>query len=97
MEDQLQVHTIDVSGAPLRKLTISNCKNLETIHGLETLDRLVSFHADRTALNLDSLVERPWPGSLQVLGLFSGSGKWNAQAKARIETRGYRLFPDPAR
>jgi len=40
IEDQLRLTSLDLSGLDLRRLTITNCKNLREIIGLETQTRL---------------------------------------------------------
>ncbi len=92
VEDQLQVRSIDVSGSSLRKLVLINCKNLEEVQGLEYLSDLIEFRTSRTKLDLESLLERHWPSSLEVLGLYSSSQKWNDATRATLNRRGFREF-----
>ena len=92
IEDQLQIREISVSGSRLHELCVLNCKNLEQIIGLSEQDELMRFLASRTRLDLDGLVQFDWPSSLQALVLYSGSEKWNKQARQEIEKRGYRAF-----
>ncbi|HEX8239820.1 MAG TPA: hypothetical protein VF574_08795 [Allosphingosinicella sp.] len=93
IEDQLQIRCLDVSGGTgLHSLQLSNCKNLEEIRGLGNLGRLRELRVSRTKLDLDALVRREWPPSLETLGLYSGSQKWNDAARAILDSRGYRAF-----
>ncbi len=72
-----------------------NCKSLEQIQGLETLEELVEFRAARTKLDLQALLERQWPQSVEVLALYSGSQKWNVAAREALNRRGYRESAAP--
>ncbi len=92
VEDQLQLHSLDVSGPSLRKLVLMNCKNLEEIRGLEHLYDLIEFRTARTKLDLEYLLERQWPPSLKVLGLYSGRQKWNDATRATLTARGFGEF-----
>jgi len=90
LEDQLHLSSIDVAGAPLERLRISNCKSLSRIDGLETLDRLRAIMVDRTAIDLDALADRPWPSSLRAIVLWGGSRARNRAIRERLDARGYR-------
>lgn len=90
IEDQLQLRMIALAGPPLETLVLNNCKNLERLDGLDGLRHLKVFRARETKLDLDSLLEYPWPPSLQICALYSGSRKWNAAARLRLDERGYR-------
>lgn len=92
VEDQLQLRSIDVSGVNLRKLRLINCKKLEEVRGLDSLTQLVEFRTSRTKLDLQCLLNRDWPPSLEVIGLYSGSQKWNEVARAALNRRGFREF-----
>jgi hypothetical protein len=50
VEDQLRLARLDISGLSLRRLTVSNCKSLERIDGLEQQTRLVHLSVSRTKL-----------------------------------------------
>lgn len=89
VEDQIQLESIDLTGAGIERLWLYNCKRLGALAGLETLTALQEFRASLTALDLDALLHREWPVSLQALALFSGSEKWNDAARAEAERRGY--------
>jgi hypothetical protein len=92
VEDQLQIQCIDLPGALLRRLLLSNCKNLTRIDGLELLEGLYQLRVLRTKLDLDALAQRNWPASLSVLALYSGNRKWNDATRAMLDQRGYREF-----
>lgn len=90
VEDQLQIQSVNLVGAALRRVLLLNCKNLARIDGLELLNELSELRVSRTKLDLDALVERDWPTSLRVLALYSGSRKWNDATRLILEGRGYR-------
>lgn len=90
IEDQLQIASVVLAGAPLEKVLLINCKNLTQIEGLESLTNLVELRVSRTKLDLNALAERNWPPSMAVLALYSGSRTWNEQTRAKLTQRGYR-------
>jgi hypothetical protein len=92
VEDQLHIGSLDVSGIPLERLRLSNCKTLSRLDGLETLDRLRSLSIDRTALDLEALATRPWPSSLDTVMLFGSSAGRNRAIRETLAARGYRDF-----
>jgi hypothetical protein len=97
VEDQLQLRAIELDRAPLEELTIGNCKNLERISGLDGMTALRHLRVYRTKLGLDTLVEREWPPSMDILALYGSSERWNALARARLDQRGYREFSSDVR
>lgn len=90
IEDQLQLRSLDLAGASLQSVTLMNCKSLERLEGLDDLTDLREFRVGQTSLDLDELVARTWPRSMDVVALYSGSAKWNATARAALDRRGYR-------
>ena len=92
VQHQGQLRTIDLDGVSLEKLVVMDCKNLETISGLATQDRLREFRIARTKVPLDPLLQQSWPPSLSVLGLYNRSRTWNEQARAALDARGYREY-----
>ena len=90
VENQLQIQSIDLAGASLRKVLLMNCKSLAKIDGLEHLDELFELRVSRTKLDLDALAQRDWPPALSVLALYSGSRKWNDATRVILDRRGYR-------
>ncbi|TCW75920.1 hypothetical protein C5O80_36855 [Burkholderia sp. SRS-46] len=88
VEDQLQLSTLDLRGAKLERLSLFNCRTLAELPGLDRQDRLREFHASRVALDLNALRDRDWPPATRSVSLFSGSLKWNDDAKVRLAARG---------
>ncbi|WP_214474927.1 hypothetical protein [Mesorhizobium sp. dw_380] len=87
IEDQIQLKQVDLNGASLKRLALTNCKNLVELPGLETQDQLREFSASRVALDLDGLRDREWPSATRSVRLFSGKNKWNDDAAARLTAR----------
>lgn len=87
IEDQIQLKQLDLNGTSLKRLTLNNCKNLVELLGLDKQDRLSEFSAHEIALDLDDLRDRAWPSGMRSVWLFSGSGKWNDDAEARLAVR----------
>lgn len=92
VENQLQLRVLPLEGLQLRELSAFNCKNLDTITGLESQERLEEFRTGRTKLDLDALVARIWPKSMKIVALYSGSDKWNKAAREILDQRGYGEF-----
>jgi hypothetical protein len=92
IEDQLQIQSIDLAGASLRKVLLLNCKGLTGVDGIESLSDLSELRVSRTKLDLELLAHRAWPPSLKILALYSGSRKWNDATRAMLDKRGYREF-----
>ncbi|MCP1107749.1 hypothetical protein M6G53_20470 [Serratia nevei] len=88
IEDQLQLSTLNLCGAKLERLWLSNCRNLAELPGLDEQDRLREFCALRVALDLNALRDRDWPLATRSVHLFSASMKWNDDAKLRLAARG---------
>ena len=93
VEDQLQIAEINLTGTGIERLRVTNCKNLTSLIGLDTLDRLEWFHASRTKLDLEVLRDRFWPKTTRSVGLFSGSRKWNDATCEAFAARGITQFP----
>lgn len=88
IEDQLQLCRLDLSGPKLERLQLFNCRNLAELPGLDMQDRLREFVVSGVALDLNALRDRDWPATMRSVKLFSGSRKWNDDAKASLTARG---------
>lgn len=87
VEDQIQLRQLDLHGVSLKRLALSNCKNLMELRGLDKQDQLQEFSAFGIALDLDGLRDRDWPSTMRCVRLFSGRRKWNDDAEARLAAR----------
>jgi hypothetical protein len=83
------LRTIDLAGVSLEKLVIMDCKNLEVISDLTAQGQLRELRIARTKIPLDPLLRQVWPPSLSVVGLYNRSQRWNVQARAILDARGY--------
>jgi hypothetical protein len=92
VEDQIRLASLDLAGAALERLVLVNCKTLASVPGLVAQTRLRELRISRTDLDLDALLARDWPATMRVLGLYSGSARWNAAARAALDARGYKEF-----
>jgi len=88
VEDQLQLLQVDLRGANLKRLWLSNCRNLSELPGLDRQKRLQELRASGVALDLNALRDRDWGPTTCSVALFSGSNKWNEDTKARLTARG---------
>ncbi len=89
VEDQIQLQQISVAGTSLEEVSIHNCKSLDDLQGLLDLDSLRVFRTSRTKLDLERYLNATWPESMESVALYSGSEKWNEQARALMEEKGY--------
>lgn len=92
VEDQLKLVEIDLRDAPLRELFAINCKNLESLIGLSNLATLQQLRIYGTKMDIEDLAIRDWPPSMDILALYSGRSKRDAQIRGMLDERGYREF-----
>ena len=62
IEDQLRLASLDLSGLALRRLTVSNCKNLARIVGLEEQTGLAELSVDKAGLVAPGIAPPPRRG-----------------------------------
>jgi protein phosphatase 1 regulatory subunit 7 len=96
VEDQIRLEALDFG--QLRSLSTAwliNCKNLASVSGLEQLPALRHLRIARTAVDLEQLLDRALPATLQVVGLYSGKAKQDRALRERLEKLGYREFDHP--
>jgi hypothetical protein len=92
VEDQIRIESLDVSALSLRRLTISNCKKLSRVFGLDRQHRLEELFIAKTAIPVEDLFESTWPQTLRCLGLFGTSAEWNRSMADRSKQRGYSVY-----
>jgi hypothetical protein len=92
IEDQPLLQSVDVTALSLRRLTITNCKNLSNVIGLNEQNKLEELFVARTALQVETMFEEPWPQSLRCLGLFGKNAKWNTTMTELSKQRGYSVY-----
>lgn len=88
VEDQLQLESLDLSGARLEQLHVFNCKTLRALPGLADQDQLQAVFLSQTALDMDALRDFAWPGSLRSILLLTSRLKWNEATAAGFAAQG---------
>lgn len=91
VEDLAQLRRLDLSSARLQRLSLTNCRQLSELAGLDLQTGLEELFVSQTPLPLDELRDRLWPESMRVLGLYSGSSKWNETAHASAGAKGFAI------
>lgn len=91
VEDQMQVRDLRFSAANvlLSRVLLLNCKQLESVMGLEHLSGLNEIRISRTAINLDDLLASGSPPNLQIFAFYTGKALLNRQIRARLDSLGY--------
>jgi hypothetical protein len=89
IENQLQVTGLDLSGADLEYVWISNCTSLGRIDALERQGSLRVFQAGLMAMDMNALRDFPWPPGMQTVRLFSRSKKWTDETAAMFAAKGF--------
>lgn len=89
VEDQARLTTLKLEGSRLERLRLVNCKSLASVEGLEKLETLRELLVSRTALDLEVLRDRQWQPTMEAIGLFSGSNRWNNAARETLAERGF--------
>jgi len=100
VEDQLQIKMLKFTkaNARLAKLHIVNCKGLNKVDGLKSLNRLESLALYRTAVDLDEVLASGLPRSLRAFRVATLRAKEDAATAARLEALGYqepKLYDEP--
>ncbi len=90
VEDQIRLSSVLIEGSRLEEVYFHNCKKLTDLPGLLELSSLREFGASRTSLDMEKLLHANWPASVEKLGLYSSSEKWNKMAREYLDSRGYR-------
>lgn len=94
IEDQAKLASISLAGLQLRELALVNCKTLSEIEGLAQQSELTSFRTSRTQLDLEALLDFPWPPGMETVALYSSREKWNKSARKKLDDLGYREFAE---
>jgi len=88
VEDQLQLRELDITPVPhLRRLSVSNCKNLASLQGINKAAFLESLRIGQTALELEPILNCV-PASVRGLSLYGSSKKANDVRRERIKGLG---------
>ena len=92
IEDNIKLREIvfDKELPKLKKLKILNCKNLESISGIEKLSSLETLILGRTNLEFNDIIDSDFPKSLDYFGFFNLKTKEDDRYKKIIEAKGFR-------
>lgn len=89
--DQARLKAIDLTGARLEAVSLSNCKTLETLTGATDLPALRSLRIyNCPGLDLETLAAATWPPPLEDLALYTGLARRDRPIRALLDQRGYR-------
>lgn len=89
--DQARLKAIDLTGAPLEAVSLSNCKTLETPTGAADLPALRALRIHNCpGLDLEALAAATWPPPLVDLALYAGLARRDGPIRALLDQRGYR-------
>jgi len=94
IEDQAKLGSISLADLQLREMVLFNCKTLCEIEGLAQQTELTSFRTSRTQLDLEALLDFPWPPAMETVALYSSREKWNKSARKKLDDLGYREFTE---
>lgn len=96
VEDQLQLRSLELNtGTLIRWLSIWNCKNLQSLPGLQRAMALNSLSLGRTLLEPDSVLNNV-PSSLKCLFISGFGRKRHEELQNRIRSMGYTPeIPEP--
>lgn len=97
VENQSQLITVELGQIPLlKKLVLANCKKLGDLGDLRELASLIHLKKvtfDRTAVDLDGLLNAPLPASLRTLRFWTGKVKADRVIRVRLDALGYNDRP----
>ncbi len=96
IEDQIRLGSIEFAerNSKLKRLIIVNCKGLKDLSGLGRLSLLSELRVATTSLDIDLLVSQGLPGSLKVVGFYTGREKANREIREKLDALGYSEFGD---
>jgi hypothetical protein len=92
IDDQPRITDVTLDGLQLQRLTLSNCKLLEKISGLDRQSMLEELFVVRTKLPVEEYLNAPWAISLRSLGLLNSSSTWNRKTADIVKTRGQAVY-----
>lgn len=94
IEDQIQLQTIDFDRemGKLEELSISNCKGLARLSGMERLPSLRKLRIFKTAIDYDSFIRQKLPQALSELEFATSKSKVDQDIQLSLFKLGYRKW-----
>jgi len=94
IEDQAQLRDIDFDRGMegLKELTISNCKGLSHLSGMERLPSLSKLRIFKTAIDFDSFIQQKLPGTLSEFEFTTSKSKVDQEIQDSLSKRGFQKW-----
>jgi hypothetical protein len=94
IEDQIRLKNINMIGAAkqLRKVSLLNCKSLDSLNGFSELPGLEHLRIAKTALDFDKLINDGIPSTLRIFAFYDRSKPKTKSIRARLDKLGYKEF-----
>ncbi|WP_409340303.1 hypothetical protein [Paenibacillus sp. MBLB4367] len=94
IEDQIQLHEIgfDREMKALEELSISNCKGLTRLTGMERLPSVRKLRIFKTAIDYDSFIHQQLPGSLSEMEFATSKRKEDQEIQETLLKLGYQKW-----
>jgi len=94
IEDQIQLHEIGFEREmkALEELSISNCKGLGRLTGLEKLPSLHKLRIFKTAIDFDSFIHQKLPSALSAVEFATAKSKVDQEIQELLLQRGFQKW-----
>jgi len=94
IEDQAQLREIgfDRGMETLKEITISNCKGLSHLLGMERLLSLSKLRIFKTAIDFDSFIQQKLPGTLSEFEFTTSKSKVDQEIQDSLSKRGFQKW-----
>ncbi|BBI33468.1 leucine-rich repeat domain-containing protein [Cohnella abietis] len=94
IEDQIQLNEIGIDREmkTLEELTISNCKGLTRLTGLEQLPSLRKLRIYKTAIDYDSFIHQVLPSSLSIVEFATANSKVDQEIQNSLLQLGFQKW-----
>lgn len=94
IEDQVRLQEIDFEREmeELEEITISNCKGLTTLSGMERLPSLRKLRISGTAVDFDSFIRQKLPGSLSEVEFMTFKSKADQEIQDSLLKLGFQKW-----
>ncbi|SDZ58444.1 hypothetical protein SAMN05444397_109189 [Flavobacterium aquidurense] len=91
LEDNIKLEKVEFNTEmPMLKiLSISNCKSLSSLKGVDNLSSLERIGIYQTNINFETFIEQDLPTNLKAIRFYTSKNKLNEQIKIRLKSKGY--------